>query len=167
MERNNICIEYLSCAHPAQLDAADRALLEKAVAARAHAYTPYSHFQVGAAVLLANGESVGGSNYENASYPLCICAEQTVLTTAANLFPGVPVLAIAVTVRNPARPVDRPGPPCGACRQVICETEVRYNQPMRIILRGESGPVFVFSQGRDLLPLAFDQGYLLGPDTNS
>ncbi|MEY3053074.1 MAG: hypothetical protein RLY31_2859 [Bacteroidota bacterium] len=163
MKKNCFTVEYQVYANLEDLEESDLRLLEKAEAARGHAYAPYSRFQVGAAVLLDNGELIGGSNYENASYPLCICAEQTVLTTAANLFPGVPVQAIAVTVRNPVRPVDRPGPPCGACRQVICETEYRYRKPIRVVLRGESGPVFVFSQGQDLLPLAFDQGFLLPP----
>jgi cytidine deaminase len=144
-----------------ELAEADRRLLELAIASRANSYSPYSRFQVGAAVLLENGEMVGGSNYENASYPLCICAEQTVLTTAANRFPNVPAVAIAVTVKNPDQVIDRPGPPCGGCRQVICETEVKNRRPMRVILQGETGPVYCFCSGGDLLPLAFDQTYLL------
>lgn len=154
--------DFLSYPGPADLPAADQALLELAKSHLAHSYSPYSQFQVGAAVLLENGQMLGGSNYENASYPLCICAEQTVLTTAANQFPGVPVMAIAVTVHNPRQVVDRPGPPCGACRQVICETENRYQQPIRVILQGETGPVFVFEKAVDLLPLAFDSSYLGG-----
>ncbi len=110
--------------------------------------------------MLQNGEVLSGSNYENASYPVCICAEQTTLTTAANLFPNVPVLALAITVRNPRRIIDRPGPPCGVCRQVICETEMKYGQDMQVIFQGETGPIFIFKSGKDLLPLAFDQSYL-------
>lgn len=145
---------------PEELTENDRKLLDVAKKSLETSYSPYSNFKVGAAVLLENGELVGGSNYENASYPLCICAEQTVLTTAANRFPNVPVLAIAVTVRNPGQKIDRPGAPCGACRQVICETELKNNRSMRVILQGETGPVYIFEKGGDLLPLAFDGSYL-------
>lgn len=160
MKKQTIQTEFTSYPSPEELPEGDRKLLALAKNALENSYSPYSNFKVGAAVLLQNGEMLGGSNYENASYPLCICAEQTVLTTAANLFPNVPVLALAVTVRNPRQVIDRPGPPCGGCRQVICETEVKNHQPIRVILQGETGPVFIFEKGLDLLPLAFDQTYL-------
>lgn len=145
---------------PDELPPADRALLERAKAARDTSYSPYSNFRVGAAVLLATGEMLGSSNYENASYPMCICAEQSVLAAASGQFPNVPVLAIAVTVQNPKRPIQQPAAPCGACRQVICETEQKNGQNMRVILQGETGPVYVFDKGSDLLPLAFGGGFL-------
>ena len=110
--------------------------------------------------MLRNGHLLGGSNYENASYPLCICAEQTVLTTAANIHPGIAPIALAVAIRNANQVIDRPGLPCGGCRQVICETEMKYNQPIRVILQGETGPIFIFENGLDLLPLAFDKTFL-------
>jgi cytidine deaminase len=143
-----------------EMPEAERQLLELAKASLENSYSPYSNFKVGAAALLKNGELVGGSNYENASYPLCICAEQTVLTTAANRFPNVPVLALAVAVKNPKQRIAIPGAPCGACRQVIHETERKNQQDMRIILQGETGPVYVFEKGLDLLPLAFDGSFL-------
>ncbi len=143
-----------------ELSENDRSVLLLAKQSLVNSYSPYSNFKVGAAVLLRNGELLGGSNYENASYPLCICAEQTVLTTAANIYPGVAPLIIAIAVKNPTQVIDRPGLPCGACRQVICETEMKNNQPLRVVLQGETGPVFVFDNGRDLLPLAFDKTFL-------
>lgn len=160
MKKLTLQTEFTSYQSPEELPGGDRKLLELAKKSLENSYSPYSNFKVGAAVLLQNGEMLGGSNYENASYPLCICAEQTVLTTAANLFPNTPVLAMAVTVRNPNKVIDRPGLPCGGCRQVICETEVKNQQPIRVILHGETGPVFIFEKGLDLLPLAFDQTYL-------
>lgn len=160
MKKYTLQTEITQFDSPEELPETDRKLLDLAKKALENAYSPYSNFKVGAAVLLENGELVGGSNYENASYPLCICAEQTVLTTAANRFPNVAVQAIAVTVRNPNQHIDRPGAPCGACRQVICETEMKNKQPMRVILQGESGPVYVFESGKDLLPLAFDSSFL-------
>ncbi len=160
MKKYTLQTEFAMYESPEDLPEADRALLFLAKKSLENAYAPYSNFKVGAAVLLDNGEMLGGTNYENASYPLCICAEQTVLTTAANRFPNLPALAIAVTVKNPKLVIDRPGPPCGACRQVICETEMKNRQSIRVILQGETGPVYVFESGKDLLPLAFDGSYL-------
>lgn len=160
MKKYMLQTEYSIFDSPDELFGEARTLLLSAKNALENAYAPYSGFKVGAAVLLANGEIITGSNYENASYPLCICAEQTTLTTAANRFPNVPVLAIAVAVKNPRLVIDRPGPPCGACRQVICETEMKNKQTMQVILQGETGPVYIFEQGKDLLPLAFDGSYL-------
>ncbi len=160
MKRQTIQIDYTSYDSQEALSEGDRQLLFLAKKSLENSYSPYSNFKVGAAVLLRNGQLLGGSNYENASYPLCICAEQTVITTAANLHPGVAPLALAIAVRNPNQVIDRPGLPCGACRQVICETEVKNNQPIRVILQGEVGPVFIFEKGLDLLPLAFDKTFL-------
>lgn len=160
MKKQIIQTEFTSFDSIETLAEADRSLLLLAKSSLENSYSPYSNFKVGAAVLLRNGQEIGGSNYENASYPLCICAEQTVLTTAANMHPGVAPIAIAVAIRNPRQVIDRPGLPCGACRQVICETEVKNKQPMRVILQGETGPIFIFENGLDLLPLAFDKTFL-------
>jgi cytidine deaminase len=160
MKKQTIHTEYSSYDSLGELPESDRDLLILAKKALENSYSPYSNFKVGAAVLLRNGELLGGSNYENASYPLCICAEQTVITTAANLHPGVAPLALAVAIRNPRQVIDRPGLPCGACRQVICETEIKNKQQIRIILQGETGPIFIFENGLDLLPLAFDKSFL-------
>ncbi|MCF8244009.1 MAG: cytidine deaminase [Saprospiraceae bacterium] len=160
MEKLSIRTEFTSYGTLEELLESDRELLLLAKKSLENSYSPYSNFKVGAAVLLRNGQLIGGSNYENASYPLCICAEQTVLTTAANLHPGVAPLALAIAIRNPRQVINRPGLPCGACRQVICETEMKNKQPMRVILQGETGPIFIFEKGIDLLPLAFDQTFL-------
>ena len=90
MKKQIIQTEFSSYESPELLAEIDRSLLLLAKSSLENSYSPYSNFKVGAAVLLRNGQQVGGSNYENASYPLCICAEQTVLTTAANINPGVP-----------------------------------------------------------------------------
>lgn len=92
-------------------------LLEAAWGARAHAHAPYSHFQVGAALLTASGEVVAGCNVENAAYPVTLCAERGALSAAvaAGLRPGGLVAAVVVT------DVDLLTPPCGACRQALAE----------------------------------------------
>jgi cytidine deaminase len=98
-------------------DAALENLLEMASAAAENSYSPYSGFKVGAALRLANGEIVTGTNVENVSYGLTICAERAALVQAVSRFgPGVRVKAVAVANLN-----DAASPPCGACRQLLAE----------------------------------------------
>ncbi len=144
-----------------ELPAADAELLEEAKAALAKSYSPYSRFKVGAAIRLANGVVLSGANFENAAYPMCLCAERSVLAAAASTHPGVAVVAMAITVQNPAKPVLMPAAPCGACRQVMAETEAFHAQDMRVLLQGESGPVLAFRAAKDFLPLYFDSGFLV------
>ena len=92
-------------------------LLESARAAMAHAYAPYSHFKVGAALLTTKDEVFSGCNVENASYGLSNCAERSAIFSAvAQSGPGLVIKAIAV-VNDQGVPCS----PCGACRQVIYE----------------------------------------------
>lgn len=92
-------------------------LTNAATAAAEHSYSPYSGFRVGAALLLSNGETVAGTNVENVSYGLTICAERSALVRAVAQFgPQIRIRAVAVVNRNNA-----PSPPCGACRQVLAE----------------------------------------------
>lgn len=143
-----------------ELAAADATLLQHAKAALVKSYSPYSKFQVGAAVRLANGAILSGANQENASYPMCLCAEQVTLATAASQYPGVAIEAIAITVHSGLKDITQPASPCGACRQVLCETELRHHQPIRMILQGASGPVFILKKASDLMPLSFDGSFL-------
>jgi cytidine deaminase len=92
-------------------------LLEKARQAAQHSYSPYSKFRVGAALRLAGGEIVTGTNVENASYGLTICAERSALVRAVAEFgPAIRIAAVAVANLNGAA-----SPPCGACRQMLAE----------------------------------------------
>ena len=145
---------------PATLNDADRQLLARAKEQLRHAYAPYSRFQVGAAVLLANGEVVTGNNVENAAYPMCLCAEQTALGAAASRYPETPVLSLAVTVHNLEKTIDQPAGPCGACRQIISEMEDRHQQRISIIMQGETGPIYKLKSAKDLLPICFSGTFL-------
>lgn len=92
-------------------------LFERAREAARNSYSPYSNFKVGAALKLAGGEIVTGTNVENASYGLTICAERAALVRAVAQFgPEMRVAAVAVANLN-----DAPSSPCGACRQVLAE----------------------------------------------
>ncbi len=143
-----------------ELSDIDRQLLQRAKEALNDSYSPYSNFKVGAALLLKNGEIIGGSNQENASYPLCLCAERVAISAADAMFNGIPILAIAVTVKNPKQVIKEPASPCGACRQVMCETEMKHRQNMRVLLQGEIGEIYEFESAKGLLPLSFDGSYL-------
>ena len=138
----------------------DQKLLQQAKNALPNAYVPYSGFQVSAAVLLKNGATVVGTNHENAAYPMCLCAERVALAAAHAQFPNIPIKTIAIAVKSAHKMVGEPASPCGACRQVICETEHRYQTPIQIILQGETGVIYKLQSGKDLLPLAFDGDFL-------
>lgn len=120
--------------HPSGLDPATiDTLRQQALQAAAHAYAPYSHFSVGAALLLTNGETVTGCNVENASYGLTICAERTAMAQAVTRFgPEVRLRAVYIVNRGQTA-----GPPCGACRQVLAE----------FALHGADGETWVFFPG--------------------
>lgn len=138
-----------------ELSKADQDLIETAKLATARSYTPYSKFNVGAAVKLTDGTILTGTNQENASYPLGICAERTALFYANSQYPekAVDTLAVAAYTNNnfTAKPIS----PCGACRQVMKETENRYNHPIRILLYG-TDHIYELKHVGYLLPFGFD-----------
>ena len=138
-----------------ELEELDRKLIDAAKEATSRSYAPYSHFSVGAAVLLGNGTIITGSNQENAAYPSGTCAERTTLFYANSQYPDQPVMTLAIAARSESGYLESPIPPCGACRQVILETEKRYWQPIRILLYGKECIYEIKSIG-DLLPLSFD-----------
>lgn len=138
-----------------ELTEADRTLLQAAMDATKRSYAPYSKFSVGAAARLNNDVIVTGTNQENAAYPSGLCAERTTLFYANSQYPDQAVATLAVAARTERDFLDAPIPPCGACRQVILETEKRFNQPMRILLYGKE-EVYEVKSIRDLLPLSFD-----------
>ncbi len=143
-----------------QLAASDLQLVSEAKKQLENAYAPYSKFRVGAAVRLTSGLILGGSNQENASYPLCMCAERVALYHAAALYPNDPPVSMAITVRSEKSKIDKPVSPCGACRQVIAEYEYRYQQPIRIILSSDSNEVYEVNSISSLLPIGFDGSFL-------
>lgn len=160
MTQENITIPLEVYQDTAELSIPDRQLLARAAEQVPLAYAPYSRFRVGAALLLANGEIITGNNVENAAYPMCLCAEQTAIGAAASRYPDVPILSLAVTVQAEGFEIREPAGPCGACRQIISEAEDRHRQPISIIMRGESGPVFKVQTAKHLLPVSFSGAFL-------
>lgn len=133
----------------------DAELLRKARAVTKQAYAPYSNFFVGAAAKMNNREIVLGTNQENASYPVGTCAERVLLGNAATLFPGTAIDTIAISYDSKTVKSDHPISPCGMCRQALLEYEGRTNQPIRLILGGQEGKIFVIKTASSLLPFAF------------
>ena len=127
----------------------------------AHSYCPYSNFHVGAAAKLANGVIIRGCNQENAAYPSGLCAERTALFAAGAQYPEQPVTKLAIACFTDGHFTKEPGSPCGACRQVMLETEHRYGGKMEVLLYGEEG-IYVFESAADLLPLIFVSENLKG-----
>ena len=138
-----------------ELSAGDQQLLNEARNATAKAYAPYSNFHVGAAAKLENGKIVTGTNQENASYPVGICAERVLLSTISSLYPDVPVETMAVSYQSNKIKSDHPISPCGMCRQALLEFEGRMGKLIRLILAGMKGEIYVIRSASQLLPLAF------------
>ncbi|PSL46664.1 cytidine deaminase [Chitinophaga niastensis] len=162
MEKQLQQFEYLVYNDITGLDDSDTWLLKEAREVTAHAYAPYSHFQVGAVIKLANGEIVAGSNQENASFPIGLCAERVALASAASVYPNIDIDTIAISYHNLNGDSSRPISPCGMCRQALSEYEMKQASPIRLILGGLSGKIYVISRANDLLPLSFS-----GSDLNT
>ena len=137
------------------LDPQDAWLLNEAREVTSAAYAPYSNFNVGVVAKLANGEIVAGTNQENASYPAGLCAERVMLSSAATLYPGVAIESIAISYNNMNGESSHPISPCGICRQSLVEYEERTKHPIRLILSGMEGKVFIIQHSGLLLPLSF------------
>ncbi len=152
MERQ-ICAKIVFCALE-ELPEIEKLLIERAKSASGNAYAPYSHFLVGAAVLLENGEILTGNNQENAAYPSGLCAERTAMFYANANYPDVAVTTLAVAAQNAGGFLKDPIAPCGSCRQVLLETEQRYGKKLRVLLYGAS-EIAIIETVKDLLPLSF------------
>ena len=135
-------------------------LLEIAHESAKHAYAPYSHFKVGAAILLKNGHIISGNNQENAVFPSGMCAERVALFYAGSQFPETPISKIAITAIGTEKEVTQPVPPCGSCRQALLEYEIKFGEPIEVIMAGEKGEVFIVKSVKELLPLSFNCEFL-------
>ena len=135
-------------------------LMHDAVAIRKTAYAPYSHFKVGTAILLDNGEIIVGSNQENAAYPSGLCAERVAVFYAGAKYPEAKILKMAISAASDNTTTSAPIPPCGACRQSIAEYEIKQNTPIEIYFMGEIGSIYKSDSLKNLLPLLFDKKFL-------
>ncbi|MEZ4949584.1 MAG: cytidine deaminase [Saprospiraceae bacterium] len=159
--QKEILISFTEVISQDELSKKQQILIEAAKKAMETAYAPYSEFKVGAALELLNGEIITGSNMENASYPLCICAEHVAISRAHASFPEQAIQKIAIVAKGNKHFSETPVPPCGACRQIIVEAETRFETQMEVILQSNSGKTWIFASGKSLLPFSFDANYLI------
>jgi len=153
---NNISFSYKEFEKPEELDPEDRELVFAARETALNAYAPYSNFRVGAAVRLESGTIVRGTNVENAAFPSGICAERSALSNSVSNHHKDNPVAIAIAAMTEEGLTDDPVPPCGNCRQVIAEEELRIGDHIRIILSGKYKTLIIDSIS-DLLPLQFNK----------
>ena len=153
MKKINISID-IELKQKEELSAEEQILVDKAIEATTRSYSVYSHFAVGAALMLENGDIVLGANQENAAFPSGLCAERTAIFAAQVNNPDQPLKTIAIAARNENGLLKKPITPCGGCRQVMLEIEDRYKKPVKILLYGTEG-IYVINSVKDIMPLAF------------
>ncbi len=160
MKKINLTINLIEYDSSEDLPKEDASLLKQAREVTQHAYAPYSNFKVGAVALLSNGSLVSGSNQENASYPVGLCAERVLLSSASSQYPGIAIDTIAISYSSDSVKNYVPVSPCGICRQSLVEYQERFHQPIRLILSGQDGKVHIIENAADLLPFAFESSNL-------
>jgi cytidine deaminase len=172
MKEKQIAIHYEVYQNTTALVAADRALLSRAREVATNAYAPYSDFCVGAAALVQHNKNgvqiITGTNQENASYPVGICAERVLLSAVSSLTPDATISTIAISYKNKRKEKktgkmvksNTPAMPCGMCRQALHEQQQRQKKTFRLILSGQSGEVIIIHNASDLLPLSFAEDFL-------
>ena len=146
--------------HLEDLDPESKYLVHRAREATEHSYAPYSKFHVGAAIMLDDGTFMTGANQENASYPLCMCAERVVLYAFASLHPGKKIVNMAIAAHKKNHKELSPATACGACRQVMLEFEIRQGKPFNIVMLDEKHQWTKASSAQALLPLSFTKASL-------
>ena len=137
------------------LSSADHKLMELAEASMKNAYAAYSHYRVGAALRLSNGMVFTGNNQENAAYPSGLCAERVAMFYAKSQFPDESIESVAICAKADEFIIQEAVAPCGACRQVMAEYQNQQGNPMRVIMKGEAGPILAVESIEALLPLMF------------
>lgn len=154
MQEKVLEIKYREYDSREELPEKDRQLLDAAESALAGSYAPYSQFNVGAAVRLTNDIVVKGANQENSAFPSGLCAERTAIFSAASRYPGQEITALAIIASQKGLLQPLPTYPCGACRQVMAQYQVRCGKPMHIII-GSAGKVQVFDGVEMIMPFIF------------
>lgn len=150
MKARKITTRVLTYSSVAELPEDMQQLMLAAQDAMHYTHSPYSHFPVGAALLTADGAVIKGSNQENASFPLGLCAERIALANFAMVKEqGKKVTAIAVSVNGAV------AAPCGMCRQALLEQEHKQENPIRVFLKGTADEVLEVDSIEALLPLPF------------
>lgn len=154
MEKRNITIDFEAVGYD-ELLPYERKIVDEARQATYRSYAPYSHFSVGAAILLDNGEIITGSNQENAAFSSGTCAERSACFYAHSRYPQAKFKAIAIAARGEdGEFVFDPISPCGACRQALLEYETLAGTPVELLLIGRA-TIYRLPSISSTLPFAF------------
>lgn len=156
MKTKNITTPIISAQYT-ELTPTQQLLVDKARQATHRSYAPYSHFSVGAAILLSDGTIVTGANQENAAFPSSTCAERSACYYAGANYPDAKFEKIAIAARGTdGNELQQPIPPCGACRQALLEYEKLAGHPVEVILTG-TDEIYILPSVASLLPLSFSE----------
>ena len=155
MITRHLSIDYVEYDSVEEMTPQDQQLVAAAIDAQKGSYSPYSHFQVGAALRLGDGTIVKGANQENSAYPSGLCAERTAMFAAGANHPDIPFEAIAIVASDHGHPCEDPATPCGGCRQVMAQYQHKFGKPIEIILIG-TRKIQKFSRVDDIMPFIFD-----------
>ncbi len=158
MTEKQLIISYSEGNDWADLPDTHQRLIFAAIEVSEKAYAPYSKFKVGAALLTNEGTLITGNNQENAAYPMCNCAERVAIQKTYSGNPDIAVTMMAIYAQGGRS--ELPTAPCGACRQVLCETTERSGSAFPIILVGTNRSYRIFQKASDLLPLNFKRSDL-------
>lgn len=154
MKNIDITIPVIS-ASCSELTPVQQRLVDLAREATHRSYSPYSRFNVGAAILLSDGNIVTGANQENAAFPSGTCAERTACYYAGANYPDARFEKIAIAARGTdGLEVVQPIPPCGACRQALLEYEKLAGHDVEVLLSGRD-EIYILPSVKALLPLSF------------
>lgn len=153
--KKKISIEYQEFKATNQLPDSDTKLVQEAIKACSQSYSPFSHFRVGAALQLQNGEIITAANQESEAFPSGLCAERSAIYYVLSKYPKEPIVSIAIAAKRAGKLLESPTRPCGACLQVMLDAQKRGGQPIKVILAG-SKKIEVIDSINDLLPFSFD-----------
>jgi len=156
VKQKNISIPFTEYSGEAELPENIKKLVVEAKKSAANAYAPYSKFKVGTAVLLANGKIVTGNNQENSAYPSGLCAERVAIFYANAQYPNVAIKTIVIVAFQQNDEVEHPVYPCGACRQVILESQGKQTSPIKLFFISKE-KIHSVENASYLLPLEFDK----------
>lgn len=158
MKQKQLTINYTEYSDISQLPEDEQLLIKKSIEALVTSYSPYSQFKVGAAIKLASGNIVIGSNQENSVSPVCLCAERVAIFNAKVTYPNDIIEKIAITASSDNFEIESPVTPCGSCRQVMVETVNRQEgRAFKIILHSPNNKILVFDSIDDILPFNFNE----------
>ena len=155
IQEESIQTKYKVYTDDSHLNFVDQELIKKARSVASNAYAPYSGFKVGAVALMEDGTFISGTNQENASYPIGLCAERVLLAAASSIAMNQKIVTMAISYQTNLVNSDKPVAPCGICRQSLVEFESRFETHLRLLLSGSSGEVFEISSVSQLLPFSF------------